>query len=85
MIKRMRLIVYTNNLRSLHLTHHIGHLQYYSRRFHYAIIYVNADKVYRIQQQLLQKPQVKKVELSPQITSFEQFTTLKKHSKTLGD
>lgn len=77
MIKRTKLIVYTDHLKSLHLPYGIGHLQYYSRKLHYAIFYVNADKAAKIQQQLKQNSRVKKVTISPLLPPLGHLFDLK--------
>ncbi|BDR59388.1 DUF2129 domain-containing protein [Xylocopilactobacillus apicola] len=71
MIKRTKMIVYTDNLRNLRALRPIAHLQYYSKIFHYAIFYVNESDALRIKERLEKSRKITKVEIAPYLGGFE--------------
>ncbi|BDR57202.1 DUF2129 domain-containing protein [Xylocopilactobacillus apis] len=71
MIKRTKLIIYTDHLINLRFLRSAANLQYYSNTFHYAVVYVNESEVPQIMKQLKQNRRIKKVEISPEFNEYK--------------
>lgn len=63
--QRTSLAVYIRGRRVLRVLRHYGHIQYVSRRAHYAILYVNQDKVSEIKPEIEKLHDVYRVLTSP--------------------
>lgn len=85
--KRRAIIVYYNGRRVLHSLHHYGQVRYASRRFHYAILYVNQDGYGEVKERVRHLRAVKRVvdsarpDLDPTLTDLEQTGLYKQHDE----
>ncbi|MCI2031244.1 YlbG family protein [Limosilactobacillus sp.] len=85
--KRRSIIVYYSSRRVLRNLHHYGQLRYASRRFHYAILYVNQDHYDEVKERLQHLRSVKHVassarpDLDPTLTDLEQTGLYKQHDE----
>ncbi|WP_295730084.1 YlbG family protein [uncultured Limosilactobacillus sp.] len=62
--KRQGLIIYVKNAHVIRRLRHYGHVIYFSRRFHYVILYVNQTEVNEMKDKILALRAVKDVQLS---------------------
>jgi uncharacterized protein YlbG (UPF0298 family) len=61
---RSGLIVWVNDVKAARNLDKYGSLHYISKKMHYAVLYVNTDKMDEIVRNLMRLPYVKKVERS---------------------
>lgn len=62
--ERTGLIIWVNDLKSIKNLERFGSIHYISKRMHYVVIYMNADKVDEATKAIQKYPFVKKVERS---------------------
>lgn len=85
--KRRAIIVYYNGRRVLRSLHHYGQLRYVSKRFHYAILYINQDHYDEVKERVQNLRAVKHVlssarpDLDPTLTDLEETGLYKQHDE----